>query len=103
MPRLSQEIPGPPTCSFCGSTTSDRYVGGYGNHICRECIEYPHLSEAVPRDSVCALCHVALTDRDGQARSGTVIVACRQGLVMCGDCLRVAREILTEVSAQPEH
>jgi hypothetical protein len=99
MPRLSQEIPGPPTCSFCGSTASDQYVGGYGNHICRECIESPQLTDTVPSDAVCALCHRSLTDSGRGATA--VIVACRQGLVLCDDCLRIAREILVEVSGPP--
>jgi len=93
-PRLSQEIPGPPTCSFCGSITSDRYVGGYGNHICRECVESPLLTEAVPSEAVCALCHTELTDHDGRTRTAAVVVSCRQGMVLCSDCLQIAREIL---------
>jgi hypothetical protein len=97
-PRLSQEIPGPPTCSFCGSATSDRYVGGYGNNICRECVEHPQLSDTLPADAVCALCHREMTGSTGPTRA---IVACRHGVVLCDDCLRIAREILAEVSAPP--
>jgi len=93
-PRLSQEIPGPPICSFCGSATSDEYVGGYGNLICRECVESPQLAEAVPTEAVCALCHTQLSDPDGRARAAAVVVSCRRGLVLCSDCLRVAKEIL---------
>src|SRR5215467_7359318 len=93
-PRLSQEIPGPPTCTFCGSVESDRYVGGYGNHICRECIAHPSIIEPAPADAICALCgELAQRDRGSRGRH-VVPVTSKGGAVLCSECQHVAEEIM---------
>lgn len=97
MPRLSQEIPGPPTCAFCGAVDSDRYVGGYGNHICRECIVDPQLAEPLPPAAICALCQAEVGSPGGGLRP-VVAVQCRNGAVLCDECQRLAEEILTRDS-----
>ena len=96
MPRLSQEIPGPPICTFCGSADSDRYVGGYGNHICRECITHPQLVDSLPPNALCALCQAKVTSRGELLHTGVVAVTCKQQAVLCSECQRVAEEILAE-------
>jgi hypothetical protein len=96
MPRLSQEIPGPPTCTFCGTVEADRYVGGYGNHICRGCIVKPGLSEPVTQDAICALC-----GEPAYRQHGLVVpVTSSRGAVLCSQCQRVAEEIMGEDPSQ---
>jgi hypothetical protein len=99
MPRLSQEIPGPPTCIFCGSVDSDRYVGGYGNHICRECIAQPVMVEPAPADATCALCGERATGRRGLLRKRVVPVTSKRGAVLCSECQQLAEEIMSEDQA----
>lgn len=100
MPRLSQPIPGPPTCAFCGSTGSDRYVGGYGNQICRECIAQPAIVEPAAEDAVCALCGELACGRSSQGRQ-LVPVTSKRGAVLCSECQHVAEEIMAENPTSP--
>lgn len=95
MPRLSQEIPGPPMCTFCGSAQSDRYVGGYGNHICRECIASPAIADPPSQDAVCALCGEPAHRSGGVLQQRVVPVTSRGGAVLCSECQQVAEEIMT--------
>jgi hypothetical protein len=101
MPRLSQEVPGPPTCTFCGSVESDRYVGGYGNHICRECIAQPAISEPPPPDATCALCREPAQGLRGSLRTRVSPVTSKRGAVLCSECQRLAEEIMAEDAASP--
>ena len=96
MSRPSAELPGPPTCTFCGSVESDRYVGGYGNHVCRECICHPGLVDPPPPEAVCALCQVQVGSRRGGLAELVVVVTSKHGAVLCDACQRIAERILAE-------
>jgi hypothetical protein len=101
MPRLSQQIPGPPTCAFCGSTGSDRYVGGYGNHICRECIAQPAIVEPAGQEATCALCGEPAYGHRGLPGRQVVPVTSKRGAVLCSECQHVAEEIMAENPTSP--
>ncbi len=39
------DLPGPPTCSVCGTADAPRYVGGYGYHVREDCLVATELAE----------------------------------------------------------
>lgn len=90
------DLPGPPACCICGSGDSARYVGGYGYHICVDCLALEELADPVPEGATCALCGLQIGDRSPSlGRRAVVAVLCQQGVVICARCRHISRTIAT--------
>jgi hypothetical protein len=98
----SADLCGPPTCSFCGSVEASRYVGGYGYHVCAECLTDTRMEGSVPAGARCILCALEIGTESAWLQRRTVVAAvCRSGIVLCMQCRSTALEILGAAPTSP--
>jgi hypothetical protein len=92
------DLPGPPTCCICGTSDAPQYVGGYGFHLCPDCIVTAELVDPVPGEASCVLCGLEIGERSPWLwRHAVVAAEGPRGIVLCARCRYTSLAILAEI------